>query len=60
MVRLEVLDTEEKEQAFRLAEIALSMKYNNPASKLWRMRVRQALDRMEKLWKISRPVEVKR
>jgi hypothetical protein len=44
------LDTEEKQEVYRLAEIALSMRQRNPKSLLWRMRAKQALRRMEALW----------
>jgi hypothetical protein len=46
----QVIDTPEKQQAYDLALHALTMKQNNPGSKLWRMRVKQALKRLEELY----------
>lgn len=44
------LDTEEKKIAYTLAFRALTMQQKNPESKLWRMRVKQALDRLESIY----------
>jgi hypothetical protein len=44
------VDTLEKQEAYDQAERALDMRQKNPGSLLWRMRVRQALNRLEKLY----------
>jgi hypothetical protein len=44
------LNTPEKIRAYDLALCALTMRLKNPGSKLWRMRVKQALDRLEAIW----------
>ena len=47
---LQPLDTPEKEEAYRLALEALTQRQKNPDSRLWRMREKQALYRLEKLY----------
>lgn len=47
---LQPLDTEEKKTAYMLAFRALTKAQKNPGSKLWRMRVKQALDRLESIY----------
>jgi hypothetical protein len=43
----------EKQTAYDLAVKALDMKQKNPGSKLWRMRVRQALVKLEKFYGVQ-------
>jgi hypothetical protein len=47
------VDTLERVKAYDLAAYALNQKQKNPSSKLWRMRVRQALKRLEELYGIK-------